>query len=72
MEIFELSRLIFDSCDRIHQATTDMYEHVHSDGTPRYESDEIESIIKDFREGVNHEIDTIRSATSEYREGFDE
>jgi|TARA_Y100000114_G_scaffold141644_1_gene147564 hypothetical protein len=49
-----------------------MYEHVHSDGTPRYESDDIESIIKDFREWVNHEIDTIRSATSEYREGFDE
>tara|TARA_R100001126_G_C4800015_1_gene136349 strand:- start:316 stop:534 length:219 start_codon:yes stop_codon:yes gene_type:complete len=72
MEIFELSRLIFDSCDRIHQATTDMYEHVHIDGTPRYESDDIESIIKDFREWVNHEIDTIRSATSEYREGFDE
>jgi hypothetical protein len=49
-----------------------MYEHVHRDGTPRYESDDIESIIKDFREWVNHEIDTIRSATSEYREGFDE
>lgn len=72
MEIFELSRLIFDSCDRIHQATTDMYEHVHRDGTPRYESDDIESIIKDFREWVNHEIDTIRSATSEYKEGCDE
>ena len=72
MEIFELSRLIFDSCDRIHQATTDMYEHVHSDGTPLYESDNIEAIIKDFREWVNHEIDTIRSATSEYKEGCDE
>ena len=72
MEIYELSRLVFDSCDRIHQATTDMYESVHKGGSPRYGSEDIESIVKDFREWVNHEIDTIRSATSEYREGLDE
>ena len=72
MEIYELSRLVFDSCDRIHQATTDMYESVHEEGSPRYKSENIESIIKDFREWVNHEIDTIRSATSEYRDAFDE
>jgi hypothetical protein len=69
MEIYELSRLVFDSCDRIHQATTDMYEHIHEEGSPRYESEDIESLIKDFREWVNHEIDTIRCATAEYRDG---
>lgn len=72
MEIFELSRLIHDSCNRIHQATTDMYESVHEDGVPLYGKVEVEYLIKDFREWINHEIDTIRSATSEYREGFDE
>ena len=72
MEIYELSRLVFDSCDRIHQATTDMYESVHKEGSPKYGSQDIESIVKHFREWVNHEIDTIRSATSEYREGLDE
>ena len=68
MELSELSRLVFDSCDRIHQATTDMYESIHQDGTPRYDSESIESVIRDFREWLNHEVDTIRSATSEYRD----
>ena len=68
MELSELSRLVFDSCDRIHQATTDMYESIHEDGTPRYDSESIESLIRDFREWLNHEVDTIRSATSEYRD----
>lgn len=68
MELSELSRLVFDSCDRIHQATTDMYESIHEDGTPRYDSESIESLIRDFREWINHEVDTIRSATSEYRD----
>jgi hypothetical protein len=68
MELSELSRLVFDSCDRIHQATTDMYESIHEDGTPRYDSESIESVIRDFREWLNHEVDTIRSATSEYRD----
>ena len=68
MELSELSRLVFDSCDRIHQATTDMYESIHEDGTPRYDSESIESVIRDFREWLNHEVATIRSATSEYRD----
>jgi len=68
MELSELSRLVFDSCDRIHQATTDMYESIHDEGTPRYDSESIESVIRDFREWLNHEVDTIRSATSEYRD----
>ena len=68
MELSELSRLVFVSCDRIHQATTDMYESIHQDGTPRYDSESIESVIRDFREWLNHEVDTIRSATSEYRD----
>lgn len=68
MELSELSRLVFDSCDRIHQATTDMYESIHEDGTPRYDSESIEAVIRDFREWLNHEVDTIRSATSEYRD----
>ena len=68
MELSELSRLVFDSCDRIHQATTDMYESIHEDGEPRYDSESIESVIRDFREWLNHEVDTIRSATSEYRD----
>ena len=68
MELSELSRLVFDSCDRIHQATNDMYEHIHEDGTPRHDSESIESLIRDFREWINHEVDTIRSATSEYRD----
>ena len=46
-----------------------MYEHIHEEGSPRYESEDIESLIKDFREWVNHEIDTIRCATAEYRDG---
>jgi hypothetical protein len=68
MEIFELSRLIHGSCDRIHQAATDLYEHVHEDGDPIYDREPLEGLIKDFREWVNHEIDTIRSATAEYRD----
>jgi len=71
MELSELSRLVFDSCDRIHQATTDMYESVHEDGTPIYDSETIESVIRDFREWLNHEVDTIRSATSEYRDAVE-
>jgi len=72
MEIFELSRLIHGSCDRIHQAATDLYESIHEDGDPIYEHESIEGLIKDFREWVNHEIDTIRSATSEYRDTFED
>tara|TARA_R100001015_G_C4630730_1_gene192631 strand:+ start:1708 stop:1857 length:150 start_codon:yes stop_codon:yes gene_type:complete len=49
-----------------------MYESLHEDGVPLYGKVEVEYLIKDFREWINHEIDTIRSATSEYREGFDE
>jgi|TARA_R100001510_G_C7439758_1_gene69552 hypothetical protein len=45
-----------------------MYESIHEDGTPRYDSESIESLIRDFREWLNHEVDTIRSATSEYRD----
>jgi len=72
MEIFELSRLIHGSCDRIHQAATDLYESIHEDGDPIYEHESIEGLIKDFREWVNHEIDTIRSATSEYRDTLED
>ena len=72
MEIFELSRLIHGSCDRIHQAATHLYESIHDDGVPTHNQESIESLIKDFREWVNHEIDTIRTAASEYRESFDE
>lgn len=72
MEIFELSRLIHGSCDRIHQAATDLYESIHEDGDPIYDHESIEGLIKDFREWVNHEIDTIRSATSEYRDTLED
>ena len=72
MEIFELSRLIHGSCDRIHQAATHLYESIHDDGIPTHNQEGIESHIFYFRETVNNEIYTIRTATSEYREGFDE
>jgi hypothetical protein len=48
-----------------------MYESVHEDGTPIYDSETIESVIRDFREWLNHEVDTIRSATSEYRDAVE-
>ena len=71
MEIFELRRLIHVSCDLIHEAATHLYESIHDDGSPTHSQENIESLIKDFREWINHEIDTIRTAASEYREEFD-
>jgi len=68
METFELSRLVFESCDRIHQAATDLYENIHESGSPRYDAEGIEVLIRDFRDWINHEVDTIRSATEEYRD----
>jgi len=68
METFELSRLVFESCDRIHQAATDLYESIHESGSPRHDAEGIEVLIRDFRDWINHEVDTIRSATEEYRD----
>lgn len=66
MDTFELSRRIYESCDRIHQATADMYEAMHPNGEPHANRVITESNIKDFREWVNHEIDLIRELVSEY------
>lgn len=66
MDTFELSLRIHESCDRIHQATTDMYESMHPDGTPHADPSKTESNIRDFREWVNHEIDLIRELIGEY------
>ena len=68
MEKYKLSELIFDACDRIHEATTDLYERLHPEGNPRFKHEDIELSIKKFREWINFEIDAIRSATSEYRD----
>ena len=39
MEKYKLSELIFDACDRIHEATTDLYERLHPEGNPRFKHD---------------------------------
>ena len=41
MEKYKLSELIFDACDRIHDATTDLYEHLHPEGDPRFNHEDI-------------------------------
>ena len=66
MEIFELSHRIHTACDRIHQATTDMYEAMHPDGDPHGDLLVTEQNIRDFREWVNNEIDLIRELVLEY------
>lgn len=66
METFELSQRIHSSCDRIHQATTDMYEAMHPNGIPHGDSVKTEQNIKDFRDWVNQEIDLIRELIGEY------
>lgn len=66
METFELSYRIHQACDRIHQATTDMYEAMHPDGDPHADSEVAEKNIRDFREWVNSEIDLIRELIGEY------
>lgn len=66
METFELSQRLHESCDRIHQATTDMYEALHPDGGPHGDILVVEQDIRDFREWVNHEIDLIRELIGEY------
>jgi DnaJ-domain-containing protein 1 len=66
VEIFELSQRIHTACDRIHQATTDMYEAMHPDGEPHADILETEQNIRDFREWVNNEIDLIRELIGEY------
>ena len=66
MEKFELSYRIHEACDRIHQATTDMYEAMHPDGDPHADFLVAEQNIRDFREWVNNEIDLIRELIGEY------
>lgn len=66
METSELSHRLHDCCDRIHQATTDMYEAMHPDGDPHGDFLVVEQDIRDFREWVNHEIDLIRELIGEY------
>ena len=67
MEIFELSRLIFDSCDRIHQIVDDLYEAVHDEfGGPVETSDEVERALGEVKTLIWHEIDLIRSAVDEH------
>ncbi len=66
MDTSELSQRLHDCCDRIHQATTDMYEAMHPDGEPHGDFLVVEQDIRDFREWVNHEIDLIRELIGEY------
>ena len=66
METSELSYRLHESCDRIHQATTDMYEAMHPDGDPHADLLITEQNIRYFREWVNHEIDLIRELIGEY------
>ena len=50
-ETFELSHRLHECCDRIHQATTDMYEAMHPDGEPHGDFLVVEQDIRDLRSG---------------------
>ena len=66
MDTFELSYRLHEACDRIHTATTGLYEDMHPDGDPHADLLETEQNVRDFREWVNNEIDLIRELVGEY------
>jgi hypothetical protein len=67
MERSELSRMYFVACNRISQASTELYERIHTNGGKAL--DEVESVlseVKKFQRQVIEEVDLIRQAVKEY------
>ena len=66
METFELSRMFFVACDRMHDAVDELYEALHKlNGEPIEKLAGIEESIGRLRNAIYHEIDLINSSISE-------
>jgi|DEB0MinimDraft_4_1074332.scaffolds.fasta_scaffold00234_18 hypothetical protein len=65
----ELSELFHGACNRIHEATTKLYEELHmADGNPATDRDFVSMKLSDWRQWVNLEIDLIRQSVKEHEE----
>lgn len=67
MERSELSRLYFVACNRISEASTELYEKIHTrKGEAVFEVDDVLDEIKKFQKQSLAEIDLIRQSVKEY------
>ena len=67
----ELSELFQGACQRMHTATTNLYEVLHGDdGLPITDKELVASKITEWRQGVNIEVDLIRQSVRAHEEYF--
>lgn len=67
MERSELSRMYFIACNRISEASTELYEKIHSKkGEAVTDIGEVLDEIKKFQKQSLVEIDLIRQSVKEY------
>tara|TARA_R110001592_G_scaffold143195_1_gene365841 strand:+ start:7043 stop:7270 length:228 start_codon:yes stop_codon:yes gene_type:complete len=67
----EVSLFYMEACERIHNATSMLYENLHEseeEGVTTEIQDVIEA-IKQFRIWANTELDLIKEISKEYEEG---
>ncbi len=68
-EEYEIFFMYFLACQRITDASEEMYESLFTeDGEPIYDIDKVNEIIKDFQKNYRVEIDLIRQTAIEYQE----
>lgn len=67
----ELSELFQGACQRMHNATTNLYEVLHGeDGSAITDRDFVASKLTEWRQWVNIEVDLMRQAVREHEEYF--
>jgi len=64
-----LSETYLGACERMHKATSTLYEELHNDnGEPHKQIDQVLDIVNKYKRGVLIEVDLIREACREHGE----
>jgi hypothetical protein len=64
-----LSETYLGACERMHKATSTLYEELHNDnGEPHKQIDQVLDIVNKYKRWVLIEVDLIREACREHGE----
>jgi len=72
MDIKSLSEVYFLATNRMHDAATELYESLHTNGgAPRVDAERLHNTIRKYKRNIDSEFDLIRSALLEYYDNID-
>lgn len=72
MDIKSLSEVYFLATNRMHEAATELYESLHTNGgSPRTDAERLHNTIRKYKRNIDSEFDLIRSALLEFYDNAD-